>query len=295
MPATTAEFPAANIPGAALRFPADQYVTLPNVPVFREHQTKAVDGRTLKFGMQELQAVANRCNRRIAETGDYAAVVIGHTPDPADGEAPQPELVGYAGPFRLGTIGEGERKCWAILADFHTQRGDLAKVRKQRRRSPELCLEDGYEEMFLDPIALLGAECPRLDLRLMTGAPGSDGAALGSEPEQAKHLNSFLRNGKDHPREADGEFAEKGQGAMMSSGKEVLAANAEAQAITSPLLPRLRLPHAHSGCCILSPIRLEYRSNRRLPPFRENYGKIPFSLSGIGVGRSIASRKVCGR
>ena len=79
--------------------------------------------------------------------------MIGHTPDPQGGEAPQPELVGYAGPFRLGTIGEGERKCWAILADFHVFRNDLAKVRKHPRRSPELCLEDSYEEMFLDPIA----------------------------------------------------------------------------------------------------------------------------------------------
>ena len=83
----TAEYPAANIPGAALRFPAEQFVTLPNVPVFREHKTRAVDGRMLEFGMQQLQMVANRCNRRIAETGDYAAIVIGHTPDPEQAEA----------------------------------------------------------------------------------------------------------------------------------------------------------------------------------------------------------------
>ena len=74
----TAEYPAANIPGAALRFPAEQFVTLPNVPVFREHKTRAVDGRMLEFGMQQLQMVANRCNRRIAETGDYAAYRAGN-------------------------------------------------------------------------------------------------------------------------------------------------------------------------------------------------------------------------
>ncbi|MGO9108534.1 MAG: hypothetical protein ACLP9L_04810 [Thermoguttaceae bacterium] len=195
MPAT-AEFPAANIPGAELRFPAEQYVTLPNVPVFREHQTRAVDGRQLQFGMQQLQAVSNRCNRRIAETGDYAGIVIGHTPDPEDPNGQQPELVGYAGPFRMGTIGEGDRKCWAILADFHIMRQDLAKVRKHPRRSPELCLEDTYEEMFLDPIALLGAEAPRLDLGLVTGAQGGDGASQPTPDGMARKLYSFVRDGR---------------------------------------------------------------------------------------------------
>ena len=97
MPAATAEFPAANIPGAALPSPAEQYVTMANVPVFREHKTRPVDGRMLEFGMPQLKMVCDRCNRRIAETGDYAAVAIGHTEAPGDKEAPQPELVGYAG------------------------------------------------------------------------------------------------------------------------------------------------------------------------------------------------------
>ena len=189
------EFPAAAIPGAAMRFPSGEYVTLPNVPVFREHKTRAVDGRQLEFGMGQLKAVCDRCNRRIAETGDYAAVVIGHTPDPSQADAPQPELVGYAGPFRLGTIGAGERKCWAILADFHIFRNDLAKVRKHPRRSPELCLEDTYEEMFLDPIALLGAEAPRLDLGLMTGAQPAEPQQADAE-QTARHLYSFVRDGR---------------------------------------------------------------------------------------------------
>ena len=195
MPAL-AEIPAANIPGAALRFPAEQYVTLANIPVFREHKTRAVDGRMLEFGMQQLQMVCDRCNRRITETGDFAAVVVGHTHPPEDQNAPEPELVGYAGPFRLGTIGEGARKCWAILADFHIFRQDLAKVRKHPRRSPELCLEDTYEEMFLDPIALLGAEAPRLDLGLVTGAQGTDGAALAAGELPAKRLYSFIKSGR---------------------------------------------------------------------------------------------------
>jgi hypothetical protein len=217
------EFPAANIPGAALRFPAEQYVTLPNVPVFREHQTRAVDGRQLQFGMRQLQAVCDRCNRRIAETGDYAAIVIGHTPDPADAHARQPELVGYAGPFRLGTIGEGPRKCWAILADFHVLREDLGKVRKHPRRSPELCLEDTYEEMFLDPIALLGAEAPRLDLGLVTGAQGGDGASLPADEQTAKRLYSFSRNGRQVEKYAMAACASPAAGNVFAPQKADLA------------------------------------------------------------------------
>ena len=194
--ATATEFPAANIEGANLRFPSDQYVTMANIPVFRAHATKARDGRTLKFDQTTLTAVCNRCNRRIAETGDYAAIVIGHTSDPGEENSEAPELVGYAGPFRMGTIGEGDRKCWTILADFHIMRDCMAQVRKHPRRSPELCLEDSYDEMFLDPIALLGAEVPRLDLGLLTGAQGSDGSALPAPEGTAKHLYSFVRNGR---------------------------------------------------------------------------------------------------
>lgn len=172
--------PRGNIRGAAAAFDPAQFTTVPNVPVFAEHQTKARDGRQLVFGADELRQVCERCNRRIRETGDYAAVVIGHTSDPSDPVQKEPELIGFAGPFRLGIIGEdGQRQRYAILADFHVFKADLPKFLKHPRRSPELWLEDSYEEMFLDPIALLGAEAPRLDMGLTTlgvTAKGTDGA-----------------------------------------------------------------------------------------------------------------------
>lgn len=141
-----------------------------NVPVFAEHETTTRDGRTLKFGYAELQAVADRCNRRIQETGDYAALSIGHNPEPEAKlrGAPPPKTVGYAGPFRVGTINgaDGAQKM-AILADLHYFKDSWDEAKKYGRRSAELWVEDRYEEMFLDPIALLGAETPRLDLGLV--------------------------------------------------------------------------------------------------------------------------------
>lgn len=152
-------------------FDDQQFVNLANVPVFAEHQTKTHDDRELRFGLSELQAVARRCNQRIRDTGDYSAVVLGHTPDPNDGGmVQQPELVGFAGPFRVGMIGAGQTRKYSILADFHIFREDFPRLKKFPRRSPELWLEDRYEDMFLDPISLLGAEAPRLDMGLLYSA-----------------------------------------------------------------------------------------------------------------------------
>ncbi|MCP4535783.1 MAG: hypothetical protein GY832_01390 [Chloroflexi bacterium] len=163
--------PVANIRNAGDVFSGEEFQTIPNVPVFAEHETTAKDGRKLRFTATELQAVTERCNRRINETGDYAALVLGHTPDPNDPGGTMPDLVGYAGPFRLGRLGDdGTRGRYAILADFHVYKNDLDRVKKHPRRSPELWLEDRFEEMFLDPIALLAAEAPRLDMGLLYSA-----------------------------------------------------------------------------------------------------------------------------
>lgn len=101
-------------------WPADQYVTVRGVPVFAEHRTKTKDGRELRFGQRELQAVADRCNRRIRETGDYAVVCLGHTPDldqKAAGVNIDPEVVGFAGPFRV----DPSTLPWLGEHVFHTQ------------------------------------------------------------------------------------------------------------------------------------------------------------------------------
>ncbi len=154
-------------------FPPEQFDLIENVPVFAEHETTSKDGREIRFTYDELKKVADRSNRRIAESGDYAAISIGHTPSPqakASG-ASDPDVVGFAGPFRIGRLGQaGQRQRFAILADFHVFKEDMSRFRKHPRRSPELWLEDSYEEMFLDPIALLGAEAPRLDLGLLYSA-----------------------------------------------------------------------------------------------------------------------------
>jgi hypothetical protein len=165
----TGSLPVANVRPADNPFPEEQFHRMVDVPVFTEHQTLSRDGRELSFGRKELEAITHRCNRRITQTGDYAAITIGHTPSPdaIKTGTPMPDLVGFAGPFKLGVLGNpGETRRYAILADFYVFKDEMLRVQKHPRRSPEVWLEDQYEEMFFDPIALLGSEAPRLDMGL---------------------------------------------------------------------------------------------------------------------------------
>jgi len=177
-------------------FPKDEFVSIDNVPVFTEHEITIGDGRKVRFGPRELQAVTDRCNQRIRETGDFAALTIGHTPSPESrGKGAQdPEVVGFAGPFRLGRLGQRGR--YAILADFNIFRRDADKVRKHPRRSPELWLEDEFSDMFLDPIALLGAEAPRLDLGMLYSAERQGQRIERYTAVMPAAGNSFIRSDK---------------------------------------------------------------------------------------------------
>lgn len=142
-------------------FPEDRFLNIEGVPVFTAHEGKLSDGRQVQFGPEELAAIAANCNRRIAETGDYAVVTIGHTPRPGE-EKPPPEVVGFAGPFRVEPFGGKP----AIVADFHIFQEYKDVLRRYPRRSPEFRLVEDLKQVHLDPIALLGAEPPRLDMGL---------------------------------------------------------------------------------------------------------------------------------
>lgn len=158
-----------NLPEASTTDPSrildsDEYEVYKNVPVFVEHTRTLKSGRELRFGRDELEKLAERSNRRIQETGDFAPVVIGHTnPDPA---APDPPKIGWAGPFRLGWLTKDHTK-YAVLADFRIEKDKTSVLNKYPRRSAELWAEDRYEDMYLDPISLLGADTPWSDMGVL--------------------------------------------------------------------------------------------------------------------------------
>jgi hypothetical protein len=164
---------AANLTSATAGLDPQQFVTVRDVPIFRRHRLVLADGQVIDIGLEELQAIARRCNQRIEDTGDYAAVTIGHTSDP-DQDAEQPETVGFAGPFRVGKFLDGDQSDWAILADLHIYRDRAEVLRKYPRRSAELWRDGPVDQWYLDPIALI-SDTPRLDLGLLYYARKPDG------------------------------------------------------------------------------------------------------------------------
>jgi len=140
-------------------FPPDQYVFRPGVVVFAEHSATLRDGTPVRYDRRALERIAANCNRRIEETGNYAAVCIGHT-ERSEEDKP---LVGFAGPFRV----EDRNGRAVITADFHIFRDRAEALKRFPRPSPEVWIpSSGFDpdRIFLDPIAMLGAETPRLDL-----------------------------------------------------------------------------------------------------------------------------------
>ena len=150
---------------AESKFANDGFVYVPNVPVFSEHTTRDGKGGVAIYDRRALAAIVDRCNERILDTGDFPPLTEGHTPTAEEQNAGRsmPAVLGYAGPFRLGLIGNRNPR-WAIFADEWHHRDCVDKLRKMQRRSPEVWLEERMEDRFLDPIAALGAETPRLDL-----------------------------------------------------------------------------------------------------------------------------------
>lgn len=140
------------------------FVVFENVPVFDEHVGEH-NGEPCNYNRKILEAIAKNCNDRIDDTGDWCPIVVGHTPDP-DSDRGQPEIIGYAGPFKVSVIGnKRQRAC--IIADFRIFADKADVYRQNPRRSVELWPEARPEDAFFDPIAVLGAETPRRSLGLV--------------------------------------------------------------------------------------------------------------------------------
>lgn len=150
-------------------FSSDEWVTEPNVLVFKEHEAQTAAGKPVRFGQRELEMIAATMNRRIQSSGDYPQIAIGHNDDDPSHEKPS---VGCGGPFVVGLYRDGDRLRYGIFADLHARR-DVGEVfAKYPRRSVELHVparpdgEPDYANIWLDPICLLGSNAPRLPLGL---------------------------------------------------------------------------------------------------------------------------------
>lgn len=157
-------------------FPKAKFRRVRNRPVFVEHtkvrvKRDPVTGEereiTERYDRNALAAIVDRCNERILDTKDFSPITEGHTPDSDDVArgARMPEVLGYAGPYRLGKIGNKNPR-WAIFCDEFHHHEAVPRIDRLQRRSPEVWLEERMQDRFFDPIAALGAETPRLDTGL---------------------------------------------------------------------------------------------------------------------------------
>lgn len=148
------------------------------VPVFKEHEYPRImrdsrgktmldeDGEPLvereKYDFSALASIVENMNHRVADTGDFAPISDAHTPAPGSGDS-RPGIVGFAGPFYLGQVGNREPK-WAIYAEERWYGDKGAMARELPRRSAEVYLGLPIHQRVLDPIAALGPDTPALDM-----------------------------------------------------------------------------------------------------------------------------------
>lgn len=164
---------------ASLQFPEDKFARLGPRCVFVEHSIPAsADGQreAITYNRANLLRLVNWANYRIRNSDNFAAISDGHTPTQEELAAgrPMPDVLGYAGPFYLGLLGDVDPK-WAIYCDEHVHLTDLPRYEKLQRRSPEVWCKEPIERRTMDPIAALGAETPRLDSGMNPYSRAGDG------------------------------------------------------------------------------------------------------------------------
>src|SRR5262245_39092611 len=128
--------------------------------VLREGEIK--DERTggiVKLTRGRLQQIAAIQNNRIAETGDFTPIIIGHTKKNKK-EVDQPRLTGWASRYEV--IPFMETGTWGLRAVPWSRPENVENFSNYPRRSAELWTNPD----LIDPISLLGANTPRLDLGL---------------------------------------------------------------------------------------------------------------------------------
>lgn len=188
------------------KYPHDKFVHVRDVPVFCEHEVTKADGTVEKYDRDALSAIIDRCNSRISNTGDFSALSDGHTPTESQREKgmKSPDVLGYSGPFRLGMVGN-DKPVWSIMADEHHHKDRADELQRKARRSPEVWLEPDIHNRFMDPIAALGSDAPRLDMgtryartangyiveKYSSAVVSEPSANAGSVPDQQSTQGSF--------------------------------------------------------------------------------------------------------
>lgn len=153
------------------RFTPDQYQRLHNVAMFHEHTVPAqkIQDKEIPaqhYGRDELAEMVDGMNDRILDHDEFSPITRGHTgqkPGAKDGDRQMPEVLGFAGPYKLGMIGRKNPR-WAIFGTEYHMKDAVPELKKRVGRSPEVWRYSRMRDRFFYPIATLGEEMPRLNL-----------------------------------------------------------------------------------------------------------------------------------
>lgn len=131
-------------------------------PFFLLREGEIADERTggkVKLTKARLEKIAETQNQRIIQTGDATPIIVGHTKRHLL-EKDQPEITGLATRFEVARF--HKTKSWGLRAVPWSKPENKLNFEKYKRRSCELWTDPD----LIDPISLLGANTPRLDLGL---------------------------------------------------------------------------------------------------------------------------------
>lgn len=217
------------------------YRHVPAVCHFAEH-TINTRGGPFTVGPGELTSICQNLNRRIREVGLYSALVDKHT---GDKQADEPLVIGYAGCFRIGMIGDQEQK-FAIFGDEYHKPKYQKIADEKPRRSVELMRYADSRRNFFDPIACLGADSPRLEIPpAYYGAIEDEGVVVERYSIMAPASGGALPGGSNTylPGEREDYQADQSQQTIQTQGSTTMLSpedvNQIISAIANAIEPRL--------------------------------------------------------
>jgi len=153
-------------------FDPSEFTRVDEICVFSEHETTDRKGQPQKYDRAALEAIVDRNNERILDTGNFTPVSLGHTSDDPDSD--DRPVLAFAGKYRLGKIGNKNSR-YAIFCDEWRYKDRADQIKRLPSRSPEVWMDPEMANRFFHPIAALGSEAPRLDLGLKLSRKASGG------------------------------------------------------------------------------------------------------------------------
>jgi hypothetical protein len=181
---------------------SDEYVRIPNVPVFDEHDEWDEKGNLVRrFDRKRLQAIVDTCNAK-TDTGDLTCIGPGHT-IPHAPETQQPPIWGYAANWKLDKYGPGNKL--AACCDYYIRKTVLEDGKEVDGKTaaysyPRRSIELWSSRNDIDWIALL-RKAPERPMGLVTYARTQFDATAAStlyyrDPQRTKPTAAVVSGGK---------------------------------------------------------------------------------------------------